>query len=107
MIEDGSYDLKLTFDNIKFPRHFCCFGDDDEAKHLSNSEIEDMIRNTYKLLKKENESSMILTATGNTIVLVSKDEEEEEYYVVVAKGYYDTFIPFRDIEKQEMHSRGD
>ena len=92
----------LTIDNIEFPTHFfrtnASLG---TAKPSSNQEIKKEIVTGIEHLRKNKNSHFWYTSYGDLFLIVFRYPGDKEYWVVATKDYYDTFIPFEDIDYGE------
>lgn len=75
----------LTIDNVEYPTHFHFT---DDAVDVQNEEINERVKRTLQMLKKDQDFAFI--ESGDTFVVAFK--EDEDYHsaqVVVAKKYKD------------------
>lgn len=80
-LEDERYELRLTPNNLEFPKHFYRFCKDKDSKEISNES-----------------SDYYYAGTGDTLVIVFKMDGDESYSVIVCKDRYETDIPFEEID---------
>lgn len=92
-------DEKINVDTIRFPDHFYHFGG-DKTVEVTNDEIRNWIKDGVEFFRKNPEAFCFNTGTGDTNVFVLNYCGDEEYNVVVAKNYYESSIPFDDIDKE-------
>lgn len=94
-------DYKLTVDNIEFPKHFYHFSKDVWAVDYCNEEeIKKIIKKAidYFRTNKNDDCGYYYSAFGNLIVIVFKNDGDEEYDVITSGDYYDSAIPFEQID---------
>lgn len=94
-VDAEGLDLTLTADNVKYPDHYYPFGTGDAYK-ISNSEIDTWVRELVNQLEDNKDWDYACRSCGDTHVSVFRVENEKEFNVIVAKGYAETFIPFRE-----------
>lgn len=92
-------DEEINVDTIRFPDHFYYFGG-DKTVEVANDEIHNWIKEGVNYFRKNPDSFCFNTGSGDTNVFVFNYSGDEEYVVVVAKNYYESSIPFDDIDKK-------
>lgn len=98
--------ITLTKDNLEFPKHF-----NRTTKGLRNiketcpNEIVKIIKSKIENFRHDKDCHSWYTdchswytSWGDTLVVVFRCNEDKEYHVVVAKDYYETDIPFEELD---------
>ena len=99
LIEDSELTVNLTKDNIEFPVHFHhCSVETGAVDVCNNERVKEAINKAIDFFRKNKNESNWMTATGNLYVVVFKYDGDECYEVVVTNDYYDTFIPFKNVD---------
>ena len=89
-ITDEYFDRKITLDNISYPFDFYQFGTCIESKHLSNEEINKMVKECADFFKYNPDETYRYIGTGDTFIIALN--LNEEYYFLVAKNYEEAFV---------------
>ena len=87
-ITEGCGGIELDSSNIEFPKHFIEPGGVD----ITDSEIENRVRECLKVAEKSDEpyGYFVSTGSGNTMVILMA--YEDEYEIIVTKDYYETSV---------------
>ena len=85
--------IKLTRDNIIFPKHFSHYID---GVDISPDDIKRYIKEGIDFFRENPSSFFYLTGSGNTVVILQNYSGDEEYAVTVSKDYYTMSIPYED-----------
>lgn len=89
-INDEYFDRTITLDNISYPFDFYQFGICAESKHLSNEEINKMVKECTDFFKDNPDDDYKYIGAGDTFIIALN--LNEEYYFLVAKNYEEAFI---------------
>jgi hypothetical protein len=96
---DGMDGIKLTVDNINFPIHFLHTNKNmRKVKEVYNTEIQEYIKRGVSYLRIHKDEQYWYTSFGDLFLVIIKYDGDEEYYVMVTKDFYDTYIPFENID---------
>jgi hypothetical protein len=91
-------DAILTVDNIDFPVHFHHTCKENHAVGITNEEIIKRIKEGVEYFRRHKNEEYWFTASGDTFVILFRYDEDQEYDVIVTKNYYETYIPFDDVD---------
>lgn len=98
-IDDGENELTLTKNNVEFPTHFWHTSKENGAVDCcNNKEIKECIHRAINFFRENKDKYNWFTATGNLYVVVYRLDGDESYEVMVTKDYYETSIPFEDVD---------
>lgn len=102
MIEDNENNITLTKDNVEFPVHFWHTSKETGAiDSCNNKEVKDAIHEAIDFLRNNKDEYYWFTAHGNLFVIVFKHSGDESYDVLVTNDYYETSIPFENVDYSE------
>ena len=93
--------ITLTADNIEFPAHFYRTSANFGAAKISNQEIKRDIKQGIEYFRKNKDSHYWYTSYGELFLVMFRFSGNAEYWVVVTEDFYDTIIPFEDIDYDE------
>lgn len=97
LLEDNEYAIKLSSENIEFPKHFHHTSKNTGAIDISSIAIQKWIQegiNDFRRRPKEKYDYSC--QCGDTFLHIYRDNYDEEYDIVVSKDYYQTTIPFEE-----------
>lgn len=96
MVEEYGFEgIKLTKDNIEFPKHFL-----RTNKNLRNvieiypEKIKKFIQDGIDFLRKNKDKETYYIHTGDMYLFIDKNPDDEEFNILVTKDFYRTDIPF-------------
>ena len=92
---DDEEGLRLTENNVVFPKHFWHCSVSAGAVHITKENINKYIKEGVKYLREHKKEFAYYTGTGDTCVIVFRFSGDSEYQVIVTQDYYETIIPFR------------
>ena len=99
MIEENENTITLTVDNVEFPTHFFHTSKENGAVDCcNNEEIKNYIRRAIEYFRKNKEEFAWEGESGNLHIAVFRYDGDENYEIIVTKNYYETYIPFEDID---------
>lgn len=98
-LDEDNLNRTVTAETVKFPENFWYFGGKD-CKELNEDDIREYIKRAVKYFRENPDNFCYQTGTGDTMVYVLNFSGDQEYDVVVCKGYYETHIPFEDIDQE-------
>lgn len=99
LLDVDALNRTITAETVKFPDNFWYFGG-KKSKKLNEDDIRECIKRAVKYFRENPDNFCYQTGTGDTMVYVLNFSGDQEYDVVVCKGYYETHIPFEDIDKE-------
>lgn len=91
--------ITLTRDNVQFPKHF--YRTTTGMKYVSEltcDEIKERIQEGIDYLRRHKDEDYWSTWSGDTFIIVFNLSNDGEYSVVVSKDFYETDIPFEDVD---------
>lgn len=99
MIDDSEEAITLTKDIVEFPTHFWHTSKETGAVDCCNDEkVKNAINKAINYFRKNKNEYHWFTATGNLYVDVTRYEGDESYEIMVTNNYYETSIPFEEID---------
>lgn len=93
--------ITLTKDNIEYPTHFVHTAKGlRHVKEVFPEEIQKEIKRGIEHLRKNNEDGCgsWYTSYGNLFIVIYRYPGDEEYFVVVTQDFYETYIPFEEVD---------
>lgn len=96
---EDDLDRTITAETVKFPDNFWYFGD-KYSKKLNEEDIRHYIKDAVDYFRENPNNFCYQTGSGDTMIYVLNFSGDQEYDIVVCKGYYETHIPFEDIDKK-------
>jgi hypothetical protein len=91
--------ITLTVDNIDFPAHFLRVNKNERhVKEVDAKEIVKDIRRGIEYFREHKDKYSWYTSYGDMFLTLLRYDGDEEYYVVVTKDYYETSIPFEEVD---------
>lgn len=100
------YDIKgitLTESNIEFPTHFYHFAEPD-AVDINDDKIKEWIQQVVHYLRNNPSEFSAFVGSGNSMVFAFNMKDDEEYSIVVTKDYYETYIPYKEIDYERNNN---
>ncbi len=102
ILEEHEDAITLTTDNIEFPTHFFHTSKENGAVDCCDNEsVKKEIRRGIDFLRKNREESSWMTQHGNLHIDITRYSDDENYEIFVTNNYYDTYIPFEDIDYED------
>ena len=102
MLEENEDTIILTADNVVFPTHFFHTSKEHGAVDVCDNEtIKKEIRKGVDFLRRNREEWDWMTAYGNLYIDITRHDNDENYVVFVSNDYYETYIPFEDIDYED------
>lgn len=94
--------ITLTIDNVKFPMHFHRTALElGKAKEISATEIEKEIKCGVEYFRANKDAFCWCTNRGDLCLVIFRYSGDEEYWVIVTKDFYETYIPFEQVDYDE------
>jgi hypothetical protein len=91
--------ITLTIDNIDFPAHFLRVNKNERCvKEVNRKDIIKEVKRGIKYFREHKDEPYWYTSYGDMFIILFRYEGDEEYYVVITKDYYETFIPFEEVD---------
>jgi hypothetical protein len=91
--------ITFTVDNIDFPVHFLRVNKNERhVKEVDAKEIVKDIRRGIEYFREHKDKYSWYTSYGDMFLTLLRYDGDEEYYVVVTKDYYETSIPFEEVD---------
>lgn len=91
--------ITLTPENIQFPTHFTRVNKNlKDVKEVENEKIVNEIKRGILFLRTSKEEFCWYTSSGDTFIIVFRYDGDEEYFVMVAKDFYETDMPFEEVD---------
>lgn len=99
MLDEHEGCITLTVDNLEFPTHFhhTCV-ENGAVDCLNNKEIKECIHKAIKYFREYKDEFVWYIGYGNLLVAVYRYDGDESYKVVVTNNYYETDIPFEEVD---------
>lgn len=102
MIEENEDTITLTVDNVVFPTHFFHTSKEHRAVDCCDNEtVKKEIRKGIDFLRKNREEFSWMTAYGNLYIDITRYDGDENYVVFVSNDYYETYIPYADVDYKD------
>lgn len=96
MLEDNEFAIKLSSENIEFPKHFHHISKDTGAIDISSNEIQKWIQAGIKDFRRHPKEKYDYSCQcGDTFLHIYRDNYYDDIYrIIISKDYYETIIPF-------------
>ena len=91
-------DIDLTVDNMIFPDHYCHFKAASNDK-IDNEDLRKQIRKLIELLRNNPDYLYALSMGTNFAIIIHNDPGDGFYNITIANGYYNTEIPYTNIDR--------
>lgn len=99
MIEENEGTITLTVDNVIFPTHFFHTSNKHGAVDCCNNEnVKKEIYRGIDYLRKNRDQFDWMTGYGDLYINITRYDGDENYVVFVSNDYYETYIPFEDVD---------
>ena len=86
---DVDYSMKLTKNNIEYPKHFTFLNKERHTVHIKDEEIQRKVREFIGKLEKS-DMDFLYTEYGDMFLIVFK--EDDGYYAVVTNDYKNCYV---------------
>jgi hypothetical protein len=91
--------IALTVDNLEFPVHFSRTNKDERnVKEINAEEIVKNIRSGIKYFREFKDQYIWYTRYGDLFLIIFKYSSDEEYRIMVTKDFYETELPFKEVD---------
>lgn len=102
MLEDNENSITLTVDNVEFPTHFWHTSKENGAVEACDNEtVKHEIRRGIDFLRKHKTEFTWMTQYGNLHIDITRLSGDESYNIFISNDYYETDIPFEDIDYED------